>query len=127
MCNNKNNFDSYEASVTSLCMSICIKQYWTVLQSFVLRHLLAVHSRVLWYLLLYCYLQTHFKDEDKAFPVYEEVREELEEDDISAEYSDEDDDVNSDLEGYSLKNSYIEEKEEALIALKEFAVEAKYV
>lgn len=45
-------------------------------------------------------LQTHFKDEaDKAFPVYEEVRELLEEDDINEEYSDEDDDVCSDLEG----------------------------
>ncbi|KAF4521358.1 hypothetical protein B566_EDAN006947 [Ephemera danica] len=64
----------------------------------------------------------HYKEEaEKAYPVFEDARELLEEDDINEENSDSEDDACSDLEAYTLKNSFIEEKEEALLALKELA------
>ncbi|XP_076749367.1 importin-4 [Xylocopa sonorina] len=66
----------------------------------------------------------HFKeDESSAFPVYEDLREnenENEEEDIE-NTDNEDDDDDDDVAGYSVENAYIEEKEEAVLALKEIA------
>ncbi|XP_059474979.1 importin-4-like [Neocloeon triangulifer] len=65
---------------------------------------------------------THFKeDADKVYPVYDEVKDELEED-LDAEFTD-DEEVCSDIVGYDLKNDYTEESEEACLALKEIAAE----
>ncbi|XP_065340245.1 importin-4-like [Cloeon dipterum] len=65
----------------------------------------------------------HFKeDADKVYPVYEEVKEDLEEEDIDGEFTD-DEDVCSDIVGYDLKNDFTEESEEACLALKEIAAE----
>ncbi|XP_071878378.1 importin-4 [Bombus fervidus] len=65
---------------------------------------------------------THFKeDETSAFPVYEDLSDnenENDEEDIESTDSEDDDD---DVAGYSVENSYIEEKEEAILALKEIA------
>ncbi|XP_046413500.1 importin-4-like isoform X1 [Neodiprion fabricii] len=61
----------------------------------------------------------HFKDdENTAFPVYEDASETEEEEDI--ENTDNEDDYD-DLAGYVVENSYVEEKEEAILALKEIA------
>jgi len=44
-------------------------------------------------------LQTHFKDDaDKAYPVYDEVKDELDEEDLNGDFTDEDD-VCSDIVG----------------------------
>ncbi|XP_076248556.1 importin-4 [Calliopsis andreniformis] len=65
----------------------------------------------------------HFKeDETSAFPVYEDLSDnenENEEEDI--ENTDNEDDGDDDVAGYSVENAYIEEKEEAILALKEIA------
>ncbi|XP_060832672.1 importin-4-like [Bombus pascuorum] len=66
----------------------------------------------------------HFKeDETSAFPVYDDLSEnenENDEEDIENTDNEEDDD-DEDVAGYSVENSYIEEKEEAILALKEIA------
>ncbi|XP_003693033.1 importin-4 [Apis florea] len=64
----------------------------------------------------------HFKeDETSAFPVYEDLSEnENEEEDIENTDNEEDND-DDDVAGYSVENAYIEEKEEAILALKEIA------
>ncbi|XP_017888011.1 importin-4-like [Ceratina calcarata] len=63
----------------------------------------------------------HFKeDESSAFPVYEDISDnENDEEDIENTDNEEDDD--DDLAGYSVENAYIDEKEEAILALKEIA------
>ncbi|XP_011329441.1 importin-4 isoform X2 [Ooceraea biroi] len=63
----------------------------------------------------------HFKEDNTALGVYDNLSEsddENEEEDIEHTDNEDDDD---DVEGYSVENSYIEEKEEAVIALKEIA------
>ncbi|XP_015437006.1 PREDICTED: importin-4 [Dufourea novaeangliae] len=64
----------------------------------------------------------HYKeDESSAFPVYEDLSEsenENDEEDIENTDNEEDDD---DVAGYSVENAYIDEKEEAILALKEIA------
>ncbi|KOC63425.1 Importin-4 [Habropoda laboriosa] len=66
----------------------------------------------------------HFKEnESSAFPVYEDLSDnenENEEEDIE-NTDNEDDDDDDDVAGYSVENAYIEEKEEAILALKEIA------
>ncbi|XP_015586290.1 importin-4 [Cephus cinctus] len=65
----------------------------------------------------------HFKDdENTAFPVYEDLsdNENADEEDIENTDNEEDDD-DEDVAGYSVENAYIEEKEEAVLALKEIA------
>lgn len=69
-------------------------------------------------------LQPHFKEDvNSAFPVYEDLSDnenENEEEDIeNTDNEDEGDD--EDVAGYSVENAYIEEKEEAVLALKEIA------
>lgn len=66
----------------------------------------------------------HFKeDETCAFPIYDDLSgDDSESDEEDIEYTDnEDDDDDDDVAGYSVENSYIEEKEEAILALKEIA------
>lgn len=64
----------------------------------------------------------HFKEDNAVISIYDDLSEseadESAEEDI--EHTDNEDD-NDDIEGYSVENSYIEEKEEAVIALKEIA------
>ncbi|XP_003484719.1 importin-4 [Bombus impatiens] len=66
----------------------------------------------------------HFKeDETSAFPVYDDLSEnenENDEEDIENTDNEEDND-DDDVAGYSVENAYIEEKEEAILALKEIA------
>ena len=66
----------------------------------------------------------HFKeDETSAFPIYEDLSDnesENGEEDIENTDNEEDDD-DDDVAGYSVENAYIEEKEEAILALKEIA------
>lgn len=67
---------------------------------------------------------THYKEnEEAAFPVYEPC---LQNDDSEAEEDientdNEDDDDDDDIAGFSVENAYVEEKEEAILALKEIA------
>ncbi|KAI4495616.1 hypothetical protein M0802_008451 [Mischocyttarus mexicanus] len=65
---------------------------------------------------------THFKeDESTAFSIYEDLSDETaDEEDIENTDNEEDGD-DEDVAGYSVENSYIEEKEEAIMALKEIA------
>ncbi|XP_063986227.1 importin-4-like [Diachasmimorpha longicaudata] len=67
----------------------------------------------------------HFKDgESSAFPVYEDAsdNENDEEEDIEhTDNEDDEDDEDGDVAGYSVANAYIEEKEEAVLALREIA------
>ncbi|XP_053955032.1 importin-4-like [Anastrepha ludens] len=60
-----------------------------------------------------------FKDDDGVPAPAEEADEN--EDDIDIENSDEDEDDLDNIAGYSVENSYLDEKEEAILALKEFA------
>ncbi|XP_043514170.1 importin-4-like isoform X1 [Frieseomelitta varia] len=62
-----------------------------------------------------------FKDEISTFPIYEEVSENENEDEDIENTDNEDDDSDDDVTGYSVENAYIEEKEEAILALKEIA------
>ncbi|KOX69401.1 Importin-4 [Melipona quadrifasciata] len=59
------------------------------------------------------------QDEISTFPVYEEVSENEDEDIENTDNEDDGDD--GDVAGYSVENAYIEEKEEAILALKEIA------
>lgn len=62
----------------------------------------------------------HFKeDETTAFPIYEDLSDENEDEEDIENTDNEDDD--DDVAGYSVENAYIEEKEEAIMALKEIA------
>lgn len=71
--------------------------------------------------------QTYVKDDEAtAFPVYEDLsEEENEEEDI--ENTDNEEDFDEDVAGYSVENAYMEEKEEAVLALKEIAQYTEYV
>jgi hypothetical protein len=61
-------------------------------------------------------------DDEAAFPVGE-----LSEDDEDVSPMDnEDDDSDSDVAGYTVENAYLEEKEEACLALRELALHARY-
>ncbi|XP_011314194.1 importin-4 [Fopius arisanus] len=66
----------------------------------------------------------HFKDgESAAFPIYENAsdNENEDEEDIENTDNEDDDDEDEEVAGYSVANSYIEEKEEAVLALREIA------
>ncbi|XP_066592125.1 importin-4-like [Prorops nasuta] len=66
----------------------------------------------------------HFKENETiAFPVYEDICSENE-DEEDIEYTDNEDD-DDDVTGYSVENAYIEEKEEAILALKEIALHSE--
>lgn len=64
---------------------------------------------------------THYKDnEDAAYPVYATANSESDaEEDIENTDNEEDDD--DEITGFSVENAYVEEKEEAILALKEIA------
>nr|XP_033340225.1 importin-4-like [Megalopta genalis] len=63
----------------------------------------------------------HYKDdESSALPVYEDLIESENESEEDIEHTDNEDD-NDDVAGYSVENAYIDEKEEAILALKEIA------
>ncbi|PNF42980.1 hypothetical protein B7P43_G09585 [Cryptotermes secundus] len=63
----------------------------------------------------------HYKDDEtSAFPVYEDLSDTSEEEDIEKD-SEEDEVEDEDIAGYSVENVYVEEKEEACIALTEIA------
>ncbi|XP_076355100.1 importin-4-like isoform X1 [Tachypleus tridentatus] len=61
---------------------------------------------------------THFSEEDNKFPLFDELDDENDEEDIE---NDEDNDEENDVEGYSVENSYLEEKEDTCCALREIA------
>ncbi|XP_067002902.2 importin-4 [Anabrus simplex] len=62
----------------------------------------------------------HYKEEDNpAFPVYEDLSDNAEEEDIENVSEEEEDD---EVAGYSVENAYVEEKEEACLALRELAL-----
>ncbi|KAL6429712.1 hypothetical protein ACFW04_007549 [Cataglyphis niger] len=64
-------------------------------------------------------IMMHFKDEANALAVYDDLSEtENEEEDIDHTDNEED---NENVEGYSVENSYMEEKEESVMALREIA------
>ncbi|XP_012279417.1 importin-4 [Orussus abietinus] len=65
----------------------------------------------------------HFKDDEtSAFPVYEDLSENENEDEEDIEHTDsEEDSDDEDVAGYSVENAYTGEKEEAILALKEIA------
>lgn len=68
--------------------------------------------------------QTHYKEnEEAAFPVYEPCLQNSDSDgEEDIENTDnEDDDDDEDIAGFSVENAYVEEKEEAILALKEIA------
>ena len=69
------------------------------------------------------FFQTHYKDnEDAAFPIYELVGNSESEGEEDIENTDNEDDADDDdIAGFSVENAYIEEKEEAILALKEIA------
>lgn len=63
----------------------------------------------------------HYKDEANALTIYDDLSEtenEEQEENIDHTDNEEDDD---DVQGYSVENAYMEEKEESVIALKEIA------
>lgn len=61
----------------------------------------------------------HYRDDEtSAFPVYEDLSDNAEEEDIENESDEEEDE---EVAGYSVENVYIEEKEEACVALTEIA------
>ncbi|XP_034941996.1 importin-4-like [Chelonus insularis] len=64
---------------------------------------------------------THLKeDEDSTFLFYEDLSDELDEEDI--EHTDNEDDEDDNVACYTVSNSFIEEKEEAILALREIAL-----
>lgn len=66
--------------------------------------------------------QPHFKeDETTAFPIYEDLSDENDDEEDIENTDNEEDGDDDDVAGYSVENAYIEEKEEAIMALKEIA------
>ncbi|KAF7381213.1 hypothetical protein HZH68_016088 [Vespula germanica] len=64
----------------------------------------------------------HFKeDETTAFPIYEDLSDENDDEEDIENTDNEEDGDDDDVAGYSVENAYIEEKEEAIMALKEIA------
>lgn len=61
-------------------------------------------------------LQSHYKDDETA--LYEDLSDDPDEEDIEGESSVSDDE---DVASYSVENAYVEEKEEACLALKEIS------
>lgn len=57
----------------------------------------------------------------------DEEEEEVEEENIEQSDNEEEDDDDEEIEGCSVENSYIEEKEESVIALKDIAEHTEYV
>ncbi|XP_011501436.1 PREDICTED: importin-4-like [Ceratosolen solmsi marchali] len=71
---------------------------------------------------------TRFKDDENSdYLVYEDLSDsENDEEDIeNTDNEDEDDDNDEDFAGYSVENAYVEEKEEAILALREIAEHTK--
>lgn len=62
----------------------------------------------------------HFKDDANAFSVYSDLSETDNEKEEDIEHTDNEED-DDDVEGYSVENAYMEEKEESVMALKEIA------
>lgn len=62
----------------------------------------------------------HFKDEANALSVYSDLGETDNEKEEDIEHTDNEED-DDDVEGYSVENAYMEEKEESVMALKEIA------
>lgn len=62
----------------------------------------------------------HFKDEANALAVYDDLSETENEEEEDIDHTDNEED-DEDVEGYSVENSYMEEKEESVMALREIA------
>lgn len=65
------------------------------------------------------FFQSHYKEDDTN-NFYDDLSDEPEEEDIDVP-TDEDEDDDDEIAGYSVENAYVEEKEEACLALKEIA------
>ncbi|XP_014603697.1 PREDICTED: importin-4-like isoform X1 [Polistes canadensis] len=64
----------------------------------------------------------YFKeDETTAFSIYEDLSDETEDEEDIENTDNEEDEDDEDVAGYTVENSYVEEKEEAISALKEIA------
>ncbi|KAL6263562.1 hypothetical protein P5V15_006351 [Pogonomyrmex californicus] len=67
----------------------------------------------------------HYKDDEaNALTVYDDLSDtenEQEEEEEDIEYTDNEEENDEDIEGYSVENAYMEEKEESVLALKEIA------
>lgn len=64
----------------------------------------------------------HYKDEENsAFPVFDDLSDPEAEEDIGPESDVSSEGDDDDVEGYTVENAYLEEKEEAVLALKELA------
>lgn len=64
----------------------------------------------------------HFKDDDtNALTVYDDLSDTENEEEEDIEYTDNEDDNVEEIDGYSVENAYMEEKEESVMALKEIA------
>lgn len=61
-----------------------------------------------------------YKDDETALDIYDNHADENDDQEYDIENSDEEDD-DDDIAGYSVENAYLDEKEEAIIALKELA------
>jgi len=71
------------------------------------------------------FLQMHFKDDEtNALTVYDDLSDtenEREDEEEDIECTDNEDDNDEEIDGYSVENAYMEEKEESVMALKEIA------
>lgn len=65
----------------------------------------------------------HFKDDETtALTVYDDLSDtENEEEEEDIECTDNEEDNDEEIDGYSVENAYMEEKEESVMALKEIA------
>lgn len=67
-------------------------------------------------------LQMHFKDDEaNALTVYDDLSDTENEEEEDIEYTDNEEDNDEEIDGYSVENAYMEEKEESVMALKEIA------
>lgn len=68
-------------------------------------------------------LQMHFKDDEaNALTVYDDLSDtENEDEEEDIECTDNEEDNDEEIDGYSVENAYMEEKEESVMALKEIA------
>lgn len=64
----------------------------------------------------------HFKDDEaNALTVYDDLSDTENEEEEDIEHTDNEDDNDEEIDGYSVENAYMEEKEESVMALKEIA------
>lgn len=64
----------------------------------------------------------HFKDDEaNALTVYDDLSDTENEEEEDIECTDNEEDNDEEIDGYSVENAYMEEKEESVMALKEIA------